>query len=52
MGYEIKIGKEIISEEYRLDVPNELDLKKSYEKSLKQGTYKELSDYMIGDTLE
>ena len=27
MGYEIKIGKEIISEEHRLDVPNELDLK-------------------------
>ncbi|MDU7110729.1 MAG: M20 family metallo-hydrolase, partial [Clostridium perfringens] len=40
--------KEIISEEHRLDVPNELDLKKSYEKSLKQGAYKELSDYMIG----
>ncbi|MCR1964697.1 M20 family metallo-hydrolase [Clostridium perfringens] len=48
IGYEIKIGKEIISEEHRLDVPNELDLKKSYEKSLNQGAYKELSDYMIG----
>ena len=30
MGYEIKIGKEIISEQHRLDVPNEVDLKKSY----------------------
>ncbi|HHD2754196.1 TPA: M20 family metallo-hydrolase [Clostridium perfringens] len=48
IGYEIKVGKEVISKEHRLDVPSENELNRSYERALKQGAFKEISDLMIG----
>ncbi|MGG5461746.1 M20 family metallo-hydrolase [Clostridium sp. B9] len=48
MGYELKIGKEIISDEYRMDVPNEKELSKNYDRALKQGAYEKLAKLMTG----
>lgn len=48
LGYEVKAGREIISDEHRLDIPSNVDLKKSYEMALNQGAFKELTDLMIG----
>ncbi len=48
LGYEIKLGKEVVNSEFRMDVPSDEDLEKNYKRALEQGGDKELIPFLKG----
>ena len=48
MGYNVYIGKELINDRYRMNIPNLESLDEGYNRAIKQGAYKELSKRMKG----
>lgn len=47
-GYKIKIGKEVINDKYRMNIPSKKELDKSYKRAIKQGAYEDICKLMRG----
>lgn len=48
LGYEIKLGKEVVNENFRMNVPSKKELKKEFKRALEQGAVEKYIDKMIG----
>ncbi|WP_102399392.1 M20 family metallo-hydrolase [Haloimpatiens massiliensis] len=48
MGYHVKIGKEVMNDNYRMNVPSNEELEDNYERAIKQGAYEEICKLMTG----
>lgn len=47
-GYKIKIGKEVINDKYRMNIPSKEELDKSYKRAINQGAYEDICKLMRG----
>ncbi|GAA0068636.1 p-aminobenzoyl-glutamate hydrolase subunit AbgA [Clostridium sardiniense] len=47
-GYKVKVGKEVINDKYRMNIPSKEELDKSYKRAINQGAYEDICKLMRG----
>ncbi|MBT9832160.1 amidohydrolase [Clostridium baratii] len=47
-GYQIKVGKEIINDKYRMNIPSRYELEENYKRAISQGAYENICKLMNG----
>lgn len=47
-GYKIKVGKEIINDKYRMNIPSRYELEENYKRAISQGAYENICKLMNG----
>ncbi|MEG2739956.1 M20 family metallo-hydrolase [Clostridium sp.] len=48
MGYEVKIGKEVINDSYRMNIPSNDELENNYNRAINQGAFESICKLMAG----
>lgn len=48
MGYEVKIGKEVINDGYRMNIPSKDELENNYKRAINQGAFEDICKLMDG----